>query len=306
MRKFMLLNRKSTWIKIFVIALGIAFIVAAWPAARCAVADCSARDKWCAADCSKECYNTRSIKEIDTPGYVALDWQSGLPFCTNPNWKWTTHPCSAPPDITKCQNTVAVHDQRLPSSPSAGTVCELFWASNTFTCCRDADNPQPTKTPGPCTPEYEEPTITLSSVNPPFPLTIGQDPESEGFDVVIAVSGGEKTNSCAGPDNAPLTDISLESVTLSAASITWIEDELSIFYPGAAVLDSYPLAITGDVNINESIGTLIFHVDPLDPGTYVITIEAAQDAVDNDTATEIFGVKVYLLETTFTMPGNEW
>lgn len=300
-----LLRQKRIWLKIFSIVAVVMVAVAVWPAVQWVIASCSARDQWCAEDCSQECYATRRVSYPERAGQVTIDVNSGLPFCTYPSGvRYEFYSCTR---FDWCGGYATAIDQRLPSNPTEGQRCELYVAgTKSFTCCRVNNDPPPDP-PGPCTPEYEEPTITLSSVNPPFPLTIGQDPESEGFDIVITVNGGEKTNTCdEGPDNAVITDISLESVSLSAASITWIEDELSLFYPGAAVLDSYPLAIYGDVNINEAIGILSFHVDPLDPGTYVIVVEATQDAEDNDVATETFNVKVYLLESTITMPGNEW
>ena len=297
-----LLNRKKTWIEIFILALGIAVLIAAWPAARCAVADCSAQDRWCAADCSMECYSVRRVREVSTPGYVLFDAYN-RPFCTEPTWVWNNYSCTAPP--TLCGDTITVKDQGLPPLPALYQPCGLRYVSNSFTCCRPATG-NPTPTPGACTPEYDPPTLTLTSVTPPYPLTLGQDPASEGFDVLISAQGGQKTNACDGPENATLTALALESVTLSPASITWIEDELASYYPGAAVLDSYPLAIAGNVTLNGTTGILSFHVDPLDPGTYVLEVEATQDSASNDTTTATFEVKVYLLESTLTMPGNEW
>ena len=163
-----------------------------------------------------------------------------------------------------------------------------------------AATPRPTDEPDPpCIPEYAEPTLTLTSVTPPYPIPIGQDPEDEGFDVMITAQGGAKTNSCPeGPARANLTSLSVESVNLSPATISWIEDELSQSYPGAHVLDSYPLLPTGDVSINGSRGTLSFHVDSFDPGTYIITVEARQDRGSDRTNSETFNVRVWLMEGT--------
>jgi hypothetical protein len=87
--------------------------------------------------------------------------------------------------------------------------------------------------------------------------------------------------------------------------MAWIEEELVLYYPGAHVKGSYPLDIPGTVQIDAATGTLEFHIDPLDPGTYLIEVEAEQDSNSNDIASETFGVTVYLLEATITKPGDE-
>ncbi len=157
----------------------------------------------------------------------------------------------------------------------------------------------PRPTPRPCTPQYAEPTLTLTSVDPPYPIPIGQDPIDEGFDVMITARGGAKTNSCAsGPARASLESISVESVNLSAATITWIEDNLSRYYTGARILDSYPLTPIGNISLSGTSGTLSFHVDSLDPGTYMIEVEARQDRGSDRVNTETFSVKVWLMEGT--------
>ncbi len=160
-----------------------------------------------------------------------------------------------------------------------------------------AATPRPTARP--CTPQYAEPTLTLTSVDPPYPIPLGQDPEDEGFDVTITARGGAKTNGCnRGPDRASLESLSVESVNLSAATISWIENALSRYYPGARVLGTYPLTPNGDVSINGTTGTISFHVDSHDPGTYVIEVEARQDRGNDRTNTETFTVRVWLMEGT--------
>ena len=166
--------------------------------------------------------------------------------------------------------------------------------------------PTPRPTPRPCTPQYAEPTLTLTSVDPPYPIPIGQDPEDEGFDVMISAQGGAKTNSCpSGPARASLESLSVESVNLSTASISWIEDDLSQSYPGAHVLGNYPLVPSGDVSINGTTGTLSFHVDSFDPGTYVIEVEARQDRGSDRMNSEAFNVRVWLMEGTIWGGGGD-
>ena len=159
--------------------------------------------------------------------------------------------------------------------------------------------PTPRPTPRPCTPQYAPPTLSLTGVTPPYPITIGQDPEDEGFDVTISILGGAKTNSCdSGPARASLSSATVESVNLSTATIFWIESELSQAYPNAYIKDSYPLSPVVSTSINDTSGTLSFHVDSLDPGDYVITAKATQSQGNNRSATENFTVKVWLMEGT--------
>ena len=296
-KNFKLLNRKRTWLEIFLIAFGIAFLIAAWPTARCAIADCSPRDRWCANDCSMECYRTRRVTLLLVPGYVRFN-ASGQPYCTRPITNTINGSCW---DYNWCGGVVLGHDQRLPPNPQPFQQCVRVWGSNTYTCCRRVSTGGGGGGGGgsSCTPEYAKPNVTLTAVDPPYPIPIGQDPEKQGFDVLISAQGGEKTNDCdEGPDRASLEDLSVDAITLSAASITWIEEELSQPYPGAHVLASYPLSPSAEVDLNVSTGTITFHVDSYDPGDYIVTVSARQDRGDEPENQEEFTVRVWLMEGT--------
>ncbi len=160
--------------------------------------------------------------------------------------------------------------------------------------------PQGTPTAAPCTPEYDPPTITLAGHTPPYPLTIGQDPDDLGVDVTVSITGGQKNNGCnRGPAQRSITAASLREVRLSDATIRWIEGELAAYYPGAHVKDRYPLTpyyVTGGTGSTQA--TLTFHFDPLDPGDYEIVVNATQD--DGQTQETVLSLHVWLMEATIT------
>jgi hypothetical protein len=86
---------------------------------------------------------------------------------------------------------------------------------------------------------------------------------------------------------------------LSSESISWISSELAHKYPGAHVLDSYPISPELTTSgLDTSTATATFHFDPKDPGDYQVTVTATQD--DNQEAEKVFQVHVALYESTIT------
>ncbi len=163
---------------------------------------------------------------------------------------------------------------------------------------RDPSPPPPA--PVVCTPTYAPPTITMQSQEPPYPVVIGQDPDDVGVDVTIAVVGGLKTNGCAeGPPRDTIAIIEVRRVDLHVDSINWITGELAASYPGAHVLDNYPLHPPSTHNgIGSTNASITFHLDPRDPGTYVAEIYAA--GAYGEAAAQTFSTLVHLLDATIT------
>jgi hypothetical protein len=138
------------------------------------------------------------------------------------------------------------------------------------------------------------PAITTTSLQPTpaFPLVIGQDPDQRGITIsVITIIAGEH-------DCKPGTIQAISvKINLSSESIRWINDELRRKYPGAHVLDTYPispeLSTTG---LFTPSATASFHFGPQDPGDYQITVTATQD--DGQEAEKVFQVHVALYESS--------
>jgi hypothetical protein len=133
-------------------------------------------------------------------------------------------------------------------------------------------------------------------------LTLGQDPDDVGVDLVYGAQGGAKTNGCnRGPSRSPITGFEITSVELTSETIAWITGELADLYPGAKVKDVYPLVPTFETSgIGSASATLTAHIDPLDPGDYTITVRAVQE--DGQAVIEEFSLKVWLLEAAITGP----
>jgi hypothetical protein len=162
-------------------------------------------------------------------------------------------------------------------------------------CCTGGIVPNPT--PITCTPRYDPPSVSLAGTTPPYPLTIGQDPDQLGFDATIVVEGGRKINNCnRGPAQRDITSVTLDSLELSAETVSWIEGDLAIWYPGAHVMDAYPQTPYYTTSINGTTASLFFHHDPLDPGTYEAHVTAIQD--DGKQTEAALEIPVYLLEAT--------
>jgi hypothetical protein len=131
---------------------------------------------------------------------------------------------------------------------------------------------------------------------------MGQDPDQVGVDLTYAARGGARTGGCnRGPSRSPITGFEITSVELTSDAIAWITGELADLYPGAKVKDSYPLVPTFDtIGVGSASATLTAHIDPLDPGDYIVTVRAVQE--DGQAVVEEFSLKVWLLEAAITGP----
>lgn len=150
---------------------------------------------------------------------------------------------------------------------------------------------------GTCTPTWLAPTIDASvTLDPPYPITLGQDPDDRGVDIQgITARGG--ANSCPNGNPAKITALRIVDVRLASSSVAWINSTLARKYPGARVKGTYPFtpqfSVTGQ---GTPTATLAFHLAPLDPGFYDITVEATQ--ADGQKASLVIKVPVYLMEST--------
>ena len=311
-----LLRRKRTWAEILLIGILAATGIALWPTAQCALGACAPRDAWCNADCSQTCGQTNSLREIDPGnggwGHVA-ERDGGLVCVRNPNgFREYGYNCNETDNcnftawgagvagktvIRRNGNVYASQLDTRPPSPNAapGTPCVPRIRQAQLQCCNGGGG---SDGGGGCTPQYAPPAITLGGHTPAYPLVIGQDPDDVGVDVTVVIEGGQKTNGCnRGPAQRNITGVSPVSVMLSDASKEWIQNELALYYPGAQVLDTYPLLPPYAVNgIGTTTVTVTFHFDPLDPGNYDIQVTATQD--DGQSKTETLQVPAYLLEST--------
>jgi hypothetical protein len=281
--------RKSWW-KILALGFLIAVGISLWPAAYCALADCSTKDQWCNDDCSQTCGPTNGLGVVvgcSRGAYGCVyDWipDAWGVRCTNGDDCAITECASAPPgygcfitsdgywDVGKC---------------SAYPTCQRVSRIIPESCCL-------TSNPTPC-PE-SPPTITTTAlqVAPEFPLVIGQDPDKLGVTITnVTARSGE--HDC---QRGTISAISV-SVRLSSESITWINGELARRYPGAHVKGVYPiLPVLTTSGLNTANATTSFHFDPLDPGDYLVTITATQD--DGQIGVKTFRVHVALYESTIT------
>ena len=151
--------------------------------------------------------------------------------------------------------------------------------------------------PAACTPQYHAPTLSMDGYTPQFPLVLGQDPDELGVDVTITAQGGSKTNTCPGDPRGTITTFQLDEVILSPEAIARIQGELQKAYPGARVLDSYPLHPSPSISLGSN-ATLRFHFDPQDPGAYNVQVTATQH--DGQTVSQAFQVPAHLLEATIS------
>jgi len=201
--------------------------------------------------------------------------------------------CATSWDVGSC-SSVADGCQRLPWVVPGG-------------CCSDADDGGgggggDDNDPPPCEPVYEAPRIDMTSKTqtPPYPLVLGQDPDLMGITIAgIAAYAGEDTT-CDGPA-ATITSFT-SSISLSSASVDWIEGYLASRYYGAHVLGSYPMSPDDPTmsGIGTPFATLGFHFENPDPGNYEVKITATQS--DDQIAELIFLVESYLLDVTLTSP----
>lgn len=159
----------------------------------------------------------------------------------------------------------------------------------------DDDTVDPTLTP--CPPSWSPPTISASlSLNPAYPITIGQDPEHLGVDVSgLMASGGAPR--CPSLPPANIVHFSITEVRLAASSVAWINGDLARKYPGARVKGSYPFTPQfQSTGLGSSVARIAFHLDPLDPGYYEFHLLAVQS--DGQQVTAVLNVPVHLMEST--------
>ncbi len=267
----------------------LAFVIlAAVPQTAC-LGDCSPRDKWCAGDCSEQCYGNIKVTKITgcyfaTTGACGEDTKEEVVDCPNSD-DCLTDPWPYP--VGECKEH---YDKsgRLIS-------CSLENATKDTACCGSGGSGG-----GDCTPNYTPPVIHTDAValTPPYPLVDGQDPDRLGFAVTVTAEGGKDKNHCGG-GQAKITDFSVSAIELSEKSRDWILHDLALAYPGAHIKGDYPdlpdeQNVSGD---NTPLATLWFHYTPLDPGYYEVTVTAKQDK-GNKTSTAVIKVPVYMLEVS--------
>mgnify|MGYP006301243069 CR=1 FL=1 len=167
---------------------------------------------------------------------------------------------------------------------------------------RDDDDDDHRSKPKPCTPRYAAPTLSGTGQDPPYPLTLGQDPDNVGVELTYAGRGGRKTNSCnRGPGRSSIRAFEIVSVNLTDETVDWINGELADTYPGARVKDNYPFVPSYTTSgIGSTSASLTAHIDPLDPGEYTVRVRLAQ--ADGKAVVRNYTVKVWLLEAAITGP----
>ncbi len=309
---FRLLNNPWTWLKIVLLASLIAVGIAAWPTAQCALGACGAKDAWCNGDCSQTCGPTNGLGIIrdNESGVPACKLSNAGSYCVEnwyPNYVGVRCTNASDCNVTELANHLEESDRLYMSGGNS------FWNVGKCTLsagtCSYKRNASPAKVTccvsggvSTCTPTYDPPSVTLGGYSPKNPLVYGQDPDKLGIDVTVSVSGGSKTNSCAdGPAQRTVTSITINGVSLSSASIDWITGLLALRYPGAYIKGSYPSYPTATITgLGTTSASAAFHIDPLDPGFYDISLTAIQD--DGQTKTTVLQVPAYLLDTTITLP----
>lgn len=164
------------------------------------------------------------------------------------------------------------------------------------------DDPDPTDEPPdptepPCDPYYDPPTISANlTLDPAYPITLGQDPDDRGVDVRgITARGG--MHHCPNGGRASIVSFSVTRVQLAASSIAWINGDLARKYPGAHVKGTYPFVPQFSVSgIGSGQAQISFHLAPLDPGYYEVTVVATQQ--DGQSTSATLRVPVYLMESS--------
>ena len=164
----------------------------------------------------------------------------------------------------------------------------------------DNDNGDPNDPPGGgggCVSSWNAPAINPAFVlDPPYPITIGQDPDDRGVDIRGATARGG-ANRCPNGAPAKITSLAIQEVRLAPSSVTWITGELARKYPGARVKGAYPFVPAYSASGQGTpVASLAFHLDPLDPGYYDVTIKATQS--DGQCITAVIQVPVHLMEST--------
>ena len=273
----------------FAIGLLLAIGFSLLPSAYCALADCGVKDKWCNPDCSQTCGSTTGVNYVTgcvrRPSYcqelVVVDYKRC--WCSNASNCECTDGSSNFPywDVRGCM--------------VSGAGCATYSNVDYITCCAGAGSG------GTCTPNYAPPTISTTGVtlSPAHPLVLGQDPDRLGVTVSgITATGG--TDSKCGEPQQKIKSLTV-SIRLSDATIAWITGPLAQRYPGASIKGSYPILPTlNTTGLDTITAATSFHFDPLDPGTYNVTITATQG--NGQSATAVLPVPAYLLDSTITIP----
>ena len=278
---------RHSWWKILVVCILLAAVASLSPSAYCALADCDTKDKWCNDDCSQECGPTQGLGVIvgcSRGAYGCVeDWipDAWGMRCTNRNDCKVTECASSPPGFGCYLVGDGLWDV---GACSAFPACQRRSRIIKEACC--------VAPPTPC-PE-SGPTVTTDALQPTpeFPLVLGQDPDRRGITIpLITITAGE--HDCR---RGTITVISVK-IHLNQASISWINGELARKYPGAHVLDTYPISPVLSTNgLNTPNATVSFHFDPKDPGDYDVTVTATQD--DGQVNVKVFQVHVALYEST--------
>ena len=188
----------------------------------------------------------------------------------------------------------------IPGKPKGGitdiSVCAIrYWLCVDRRGGRRGRTPsRPSPPPAPvCNETPTGPSIYGFSYDPDYPIVVGQDPRTQGFEFRVRARGGQ--DECGDPIR--LTSLEVD-ITLSPDSVNWILTDLAKRYPGARPL-GYAIQ-DRKVTLNGSEGNVRMHVLPYDPGVYLIQITARQS--NGMTAVRTFRVPVYLLEGTLIEP----
>jgi hypothetical protein len=277
---------KRSWWKILLIGFLLAIGISLWPMAKCAVADCGVRDKWCNGDCSQGCGPTNGLGAVVgcsrgrfycIEDFVSDGWGVN---CQNAN------DCA----VTDCASgngcRLVGDGQWDVGSCGAFPTCRYASRVIDVTCCGGGAPPCPSNPP----------SITNAALQPTpeFPLVLGQDPQRQGIQISgITALGGE--HDCS---TGTITSLAVQ-ISLSADSVAKIKGELARKYPGAHVKGTYPISpVLTTTGLNTSTAITSFHFDPLDPGDYELTVTATQD--DGQTVIKVFTVHAALYESTIT------
>ena len=294
---------RQTWLSILLTAALIAVGMALWPTARCAAdGDCGARDKWCLWDCTVGCAGGSGVEMV-----YGCSRNGGACYDL---WKEVGTICAAG---SNCNVTSTHGGGRLYQFGGYSywyvgscdwSTCSLQAQTNSarVDCCGASGGPGDPNPEPPCEPDYDAPRIDINNKTmiPAYPLVLGQDPDRMGIAIAgINIYGGTE-NACDLP-TATITSVET-SISLSSASVEWIEGYLASRYYGAHVLGSYPMS--PDETVMAGLGTpfvtLGFHFENPDPGNYEIEISVTQS--DGQTAKLIIPVESYLLDVTLTSP----
>lgn len=271
------------------LAIGLLLAVgfALFPTARCALADCGPKDQWCNGDCSQTCGATTGVNLVTGcvrhPSYCEEILVTDYTTC------WCNNPDNC--ECTDGSGDFPYWDVRACRVSGAG--CATMSNVEYITCCSGG--------PEECAPSYDPPAISTRDVLliPPHPLVLGQDPDQMGVSITGVTAAGGSDTSC-GSGQQTITSLTV-AVRLSDTSIAWINGPLAQRYPGARVKGSYPtlpeLTTTG---LGTSTAVTAFHFDPLDPGTYNVTITTTQ--ADGQITTAVLPVPVSLLDATLSTP----